>query len=110
MAYDQALADEIRTALDGETGLTERRMFGGQAFMVNGNLAVGTSSLGGLIVRVGADAAEELVRTTGATQATMGGRVMRGWLHVSADDLGTETDLSAWARRGADYARSLPPK
>ena len=110
MAHDRALADEIRSALDGESAITERRMFGGLAFMVNGNLAVAVSSRGGILVRVGADAAEELVSTTAATRATMGGRVMNGWLNVGADDLNTEAELSTWAQRGVGYARSLPPK
>jgi TfoX/Sxy family transcriptional regulator of competence genes len=110
MAYDLALADEIRSVLDGEPDLTERRMFGGLAFLVNGHLAVGVQGLDGIIVRVGADAAEELVRATAATRAMMGARVMTGWLDVGADSLGTEAELSAWVRRGVDYARSLPPK
>ncbi len=110
MAYDLALADEIRSALDGEPAITERRMFGGLAFMVNGNLAVAVSSKGGILVRVGADAAEELVGTTTAERAVMGSRVMNGWLNVGADGLGTEPEVAAWVRRGVDHARSLPPK
>jgi TfoX/Sxy family transcriptional regulator of competence genes len=109
MAYDLALADEIRSVLDGEPDLTERRMFGGLAFLVNGHLAVGVRG-SGIIVRVGADAAEELVRTTVATRAMMGARVMTGWLDVGADSLGTEAELASWVRRGVGYARSLPPK
>ena len=109
MAYDPALADEIRTVLDGEPELAERHMFGGLSFLVNGNLAVAVRGTVGILVRVGADAAEDLARTTAATHAVMGARVMSGWLQVGTDDLG-EADLSAWVRRGMDYARSLPPK
>lgn len=109
MVYDLALADEIRSVLDGEPGITERRMFGGLAFMIDGNLAVAVGR-GEILVRVGADAAEDLVRTTTATRAVMGSRVMNGWLDVGADELSTEAGLSAWVGRGVDYARSLPPK
>ncbi|MBE1875026.1 TfoX/Sxy family protein [Myceligenerans pegani] len=110
MAYDVALADEIRAALDGSSGITEWRMFGGLSFLVDGNLAVAVRGSGGILVRVGADAADDLLRTTPARQAVMGGRVMTGWLDVDADHLGTEEEVSAWVRRGVDFAGSLPPK
>jgi TfoX/Sxy family transcriptional regulator of competence genes len=110
MAYDLALADEIRSVLDGEPEITERRMFGGLSFLVNGNLAVAVRGSDGILVRVGTDDAEELVRTTAAARAVMGARVMKGWLAVGPDGLGTEAELSSWVRRGVDYARSLPPK
>lgn len=109
MAYDPALVDEIRSVLDGDSRLTERRMFGGLAFLVNGNLAVALGRAA-ILVRVGADAAEELVRTTAASRAEMGTRVMKGWLEVALDDLGSEDELATWVRRGVDHAGSLPPK
>jgi TfoX/Sxy family transcriptional regulator of competence genes len=110
MAYDLALADEIRSVLDGTPGITERHMFGGLSFLVNGNLAVAVRGSEGILVRVGPDAAEELERTTPATRAVMGTRVMKGWLEVGADHLGTEEELSGWVQRGMDHARSLPPQ
>lgn len=110
MAYDLALADEIRTVLDGDPRITERRMFGGLSFLVNGNLAVAVRGSEGILVRVGPDTAEELERTTAATRAVMGARVMAGWLAIGPDGLGTEEELAGWVRRGVDHARSLPPK
>lgn len=110
MPYDLALADEIRTTLDGELNVTERHMFGGLSFLVNGNLAVAVRGAGAILVRVGADAAEELERTTAATRAVMGARVMTGWLEVGPDGLDTEKDLAAWVQRGLSWARTLPPK
>ncbi|MEU4386125.1 TfoX/Sxy family protein [Promicromonospora sp. NPDC023805] len=110
MAYDLALADEIRSALDGAPDVTERRMFGGLSFMINGNLAVAVRGSEGILVRVGPDAAEELERTTAATRAVMGARVMAGWLAIRPDALGTEDELAGWVRRGVDHACSLPPK
>jgi len=110
MAYDLALADEIRSVLDGDPGITERRMFGGLSFLVDGNLAVAVRGSEGILVRVGADAAEELERSTAASRAVMGARVMAGWLDVGTGALGTEAELATWVRRGVDHARSLPPK
>lgn len=110
MAYDLALADEIRSVLDGDRRITEQRMFGGLSFLVNGNLAVAVRGSEGILVRVGTDAADELVRTAAATRAVMGTRVMAGWLQVGTDDLGTEEELAGWVRRGVEHASSLPPK
>ena len=109
MAYDLALADEIRHALAGEDGLSEKRMFGGLSFLVGGNLAVAVRD-DGLLVRVGADAADELARTTAASLAVMGARTMAGWLDVPANALGSEPELAAWVRRGVAWARTLPAK
>ncbi|MFI2487127.1 TfoX/Sxy family protein [Promicromonospora kroppenstedtii] len=106
MAYDLVLADEIRHALAGEDGLSEKRMFGGLSFLVGGNLAVAVRG-DGLLVRVGADAADELARTTAASRAVMGARTMAGWLDVPADALGSEAELTAWVRRGVAWARTL---
>ncbi|WP_285101694.1 TfoX/Sxy family protein [Promicromonospora sp. MEB111] len=107
MAYDLELADEIRHALAGEDGLSERRMFGGLSFLVGGNLAVAVRG-DGLLVRVGADDAEKLARTTAAQRAVMGARVMAGWLDVPADAVATEAELGTWVRRGVSWARTLP--
>jgi len=109
MAYDLELADEIRHALAGEDGLSERRMFGGLSFLVGGNLAVAVRG-DGLLVRVGADAADELARTTAASLAVMGARTMAGWLDVPAGAIGSERELAVWVRRGVAWARTLPAK
>lgn len=107
MVYDPVLADEIRGVLADADDLSERRMFGGLSFLVGGNLAVAVRG-DGLLVRVGADAAGELARTTAATQAVMGARVMAGWLDVPASALGSEPELATWVRRGVSWARTLP--
>ncbi|WP_423462728.1 TfoX/Sxy family protein [Promicromonospora sp. MS192] len=109
MAYDQTLADEVRHALAGEPGLSEKRMFGGLSFLVDGTLAVAVRG-DGLLVRVGADAAEELADTTAARRAVMGARTMAGWLDVPADALGSEAGLTTWVRRGLTWARALPTR
>jgi TfoX/Sxy family transcriptional regulator of competence genes len=110
VAYDEALASRIRDLLADEANVTERRMFGGLAFLVAGNMAVTASGQGGAMVRVGPEAFDELVATTGAEPVVMKGKPMRGWVRVDGEDVRTKRQLSTWVRRGVDYARSLPPK
>ncbi len=110
MAYDEELADRMRDALQGVGGLSEKRMFGGLAFLVNGHLAIAASNEGGALVRVDPAEADHLVDTTAATVAIMRGRPMTGWLRVPADALAVEDALDAWTARSSAYAASLPPK
>ena len=110
MAYDQELADRIRALIGGAPGLTEKKMFGGLAFLIGGHMAVAASSQGGAMIRVGAEEPAELVASTRARLVEMRGRPMTGWLRVESADLGTDEQLSAWVDRGVGYARSLPPK
>ena len=110
MAYDESIADRLRRLLADEPGLTEKKMFGGLAFLINGNMAISASSQGGALVRADPAASGELVATTNAQVAVMQGRAMTGWLRVGADDLATQQQLADWVTIGRDYARSLPPK
>ena len=108
MAYDQDLAERIRDLVTGEDGLTEQRMFGGLAFLVNGNMAIAASGEGGLLVRVDAADADAWIDDARVTPMVMRGREMRGWLRVVADL--ADEELEQWVSRGVTYARSLPPK
>jgi hypothetical protein len=110
MAYDEALAERIRELVARERGLTERKMFGGLAFMINGNMAVAASGQGGILVRVDPERSDKLVRTTKATPMVMRGRAMDGWLRVAADDVRERRQLARWVDRGVGYARTLPKK
>ena len=110
MAYDEQLAERIRELVAGERNLTEKKMFGGLAFLVGGNMAIAASGQGGLLVRVDPAAADELVSTTGARTMVMRGRDMPGWLRVDGDDARTKRQLSKWVELGVTYARSLPAK
>ena len=106
MAYDLELAERIRELVAAERGVFEQKMFGGLAFLVNGNMSVAASGQGGLLVRVDPGEADGLIGDR-AEPMVMGGREMRGWLHVAVR---SDEDLAAWVRRGVDYAKSLPPK
>ena len=110
VAYDEELADRIRAAVEGEAGLTEKRMFGGLAFLIDGNMAVSASSHGGLLLRVDPDSAEELVKDPAAERFEMRGREMNGWLRIDRAGVETEPDLERWVAIGIAFARSLPPK
>jgi TfoX/Sxy family transcriptional regulator of competence genes len=110
MAYDDVLADRVRRAAHDEPGLSERRMFGGLAFLVNGNMAVSASSRGGLLLRIDPAETESLVDHQHVHRFDMRGREMNGWLHVDIEALTTGHELRRWVDRGLTYARSLPPK
>ena len=110
MAYDEALADRIRELASGERSLSEKKMFGGLAFLVNGNMAVAASGQGGILVRVDPEESDALIANSNAYPMEMRGREMRGWLRVDADDVRTKAQLSKWVRRGIGYAGSLPAK
>jgi hypothetical protein len=110
MAYDQELAGRIRRLIGDAPGLTEKKMFGGLAFLIGGNMAIAASGQGGAMVRVDPQQSEALVATTTASVVEMRGRPMPGWLHVSSEDLRTDDQLTSWTELGTGYARSLPPK
>jgi len=110
MAYDERLADRIRGQLADEAGLTEKRMFGGLAFLINGNMAVSASSHGGLLLRVDPAQTGQLAAEPHARPFVMRGREMDGWLRVDSDGLDSNAEFAQWVARGAAYARTLPPK
>lgn len=109
MPYDEALAARVRALLAGEDAISEKKMFGGLAFLLEGNMAVAASRNGGLMVRVDPSDGRRLIASTVAVPMIMGGREMAGWLRV-AEGLESDAELETWVRRGVDYARGLPPK
>jgi TfoX/Sxy family transcriptional regulator of competence genes len=110
VAYDEELADRLRELLAGESDLTEKKMFGGLAFLIGGNMAVAASGQGGVLVRVDPAQSDTLVATTNARLMEMRGRAMQGWLRVDPEDLRTKRQLTKWVELGTTYARSLRPK
>ena len=110
VAYDEDLANRIRELVGTEPGLTEKRMFGGLAFLINGNMSVSASGQGGLLLRVDPAATDELLRKPHAHPFAMRGREMQGWLRVDPEGLRTKRQLERWVARGVEYATSLPSK
>jgi TfoX/Sxy family transcriptional regulator of competence genes len=109
MAYDEALAGRVRDRFAGESGVEEKRMFGGLAFLLGGNMSVGVRGAD-LMVRVGSDGADDALARPHARRSYMGEREMKGWILVAPEGLETDEALGDWVRRGVEHARSLPPK
>lgn len=110
MAYDKVLADTLRELFEAEPGITEKKMFGGLAFLVEGNMAIAASGQGGALVRADPTQSEHLVAAGEAEVAVMRGRAMPGWLRVPSQALDSPEAVARWARVGLTYARTLPPK
>ena len=110
MAYDEKLAARIRELIGSEPDLTEKKMFGGLAFLIGGNMAVAASGQGGVWVRVDPTQSDTLVATTNARLMEMRGRPVQGWLRVDPEHLRSKRQLAKWVELGTTYARSLPPK
>jgi TfoX/Sxy family transcriptional regulator of competence genes len=110
VAYDEELVDRIRALLGSELGVTERKMFGGLAFLAFGNMALAVSRQGGVLVRVDPDESDRLVEKTNAETAVMRNRPMQGWLRVAPEYLRTKRQLAKWVDLSVAYAASLPHK
>ena len=110
MAYDEELAFRVRAMLDDADGLTERAMFSGLAFLLDGNMAIVVSGRGGLMARVDRGEAERLIGDPGVAPFEMRGKPMAGWLRVDADAVNEDAELRPWVERCVAFTRSLPPK
>ena len=110
MAYDEHLAGRLRVILGDEPGVREKRMFGGLAFLIDGNMAVSASGQGGLLLRVDPAETDLLVNENAVRRFTMRGREMDGWLRVEAEAVESDAGLRRWTALGVTYARSLPAK
>jgi TfoX/Sxy family transcriptional regulator of competence genes len=110
MAYDEDLANRIRELIAAEPDVTEKKMFGGLAFLVGGNMSVAASGQGGLMLRCDPEETDELLAKPHTRRLEMRGREMQGWLRVDDEGIRTKRQLEPWVRRGVAYARSLPAK
>jgi len=110
VAYDEELAERIRELLATDHDVVEKKMFGGLAFLIGGNMSVSASGQGGLLLRCDPEETETLVSQPHVGRFEMRGRQMDGWLRVDAEALESRDELERWVAVGVDYARSLPPK
>ena len=110
MAYDEDLANRIRELIAAEPDVTEKKMFGGLAFLIGGNMSVAASGQGGLMLRCDPEQTDALLEKPHAKRFEMRGREMQGWLRVDDEGVRTKRQLEPWVRIGVGYARSLPPK
>jgi TfoX/Sxy family transcriptional regulator of competence genes len=109
VAYDEDLAQRVREVLAARSDLGERKMFGGIAFMVTGNMACGVLKED-LIVRLGDDEGEKALAEDGVRPFDFTGKPMKGIVYVSPERISNDAELAEWVEAGADYAASLPPK
>ena len=109
MAYDETLAERIRTILASRDDVTERKMFGGIAFLVGGNMACGVIR-DDMMVRVGPDAHDEALGRPHARPMDFTSRPMRGMVYVGPGGTGPDGDLERWVAAGVTFAAGLPPK
>lgn len=110
MPYDEDLANRVHELISAEPGVVEKRMFGGLAFLIDGNMAVSASSQGGLLLRCDPAETDALISQRHASRFEMRGREMDGWLRVAPEGLASRRELERWVSVGVTYARSLPPK
>jgi TfoX/Sxy family transcriptional regulator of competence genes len=110
MAYDEAVAERVRGLLASESGLSEKKMFGGIGFLINGNMACGVNK-SALIVRIDPATQSSAMAEPGARDFDLsGGRPMKGWIMVDPEGYAKAAQLKKWVTRGVAFARSLPPK
>jgi hypothetical protein len=110
MAYDTELANRLRETLAREENVTEKAMFGGLAFLINGNLAVSASSTGGILLRVEPADTASLLKRAHVEPFITRGRALDGWIRVDVAGLEGDRTFDEWLTRGISFARSLPPK
>jgi TfoX N-terminal domain len=110
VAYDEGLARRIRRLIGDDRALSEKKMFGGLAFLINGNMSVAASGQGGIMIRCAPENTDALLQEPGAEHLVMRGRAMDGWLRVRAEAVAQDSQLEPWVRRAVGYAHSLPSK
>jgi TfoX/Sxy family transcriptional regulator of competence genes len=110
MAYDEDLANRLRELLADEDAVTEKKMFGGLAFLLHGNMSVSASRNGGLLARIHPAATEAALARPHVELMRMGGRTMDGWITVAPEGLRTKRQLAAWVDRSLAFVKTLPPK
>jgi TfoX/Sxy family transcriptional regulator of competence genes len=110
VAYDEDLANRLRDLLADEDAITEKKMFGGLAFLQHGNMSVSASRNGGLLVRIDPADADACLARPHVALMEMGGRTMDGWITVAPEGLKTKRELAAWVKRSLAFVKTLPPK
>lgn len=109
MAFDEKLAARVRTLLQAESGLIERKMFGGICFMIQGHMAIGVEKAN-LMVRVGPEQYARALKAKHARPMDFTGRPLKGFVYVSVDGYKTAASLKKWVDLGVGFAKSLPRK
>ena len=110
MPYDEDLANRLRELLADEDNITERKMFGGLVFMLNGHMSVAASGKGGLLARIDPSETDAVLKRDHVERMEMGGRSMDGWMRVAPEGVRTKRQLEPWVKRSVKFVKTLPPK
>ena len=110
MPYDEHLANRLRELLADQDGITEKKMFGGLAFLLHGHMSVSASGRGGLLARIAPDETDAMLEKEHVSLMEMGGRTMDGWLRVAPEGVKTKRQLESWVKRSVGFVKTLPPK
>jgi len=110
MAYDEGLAQRLREYFEDRQDVVEKKMFGGIAFMVRGNMSVGVSNTGQLMVRVGKESHDEAMARPHARPMDFTGHKMKGFIFVEPAGYESDEDLAGWVDRSLDFVLTLPEK
>ncbi|MGI8558291.1 MAG: TfoX/Sxy family protein [Solirubrobacteraceae bacterium] len=110
MPYDEDLANRLREALAGEQAISEKKMFGGLAFLLHGNMSVSASRNGGLLVRIDPADTDACLARRHVALMKMGGRTMDGWITVAPEGLQTKRQLASWVKRSIAFVKTLESK
>jgi TfoX/Sxy family transcriptional regulator of competence genes len=108
--YDEDLVHRLRELLADETDVTEKKMFGGHAFLLQGHLCVAASRNGGLMARIDPGDADRVVERQGVELMVMRGRALDGWITIAPQVLKTKRQLAPWVKRGTAFVKTLPAK
>ena len=109
MAYEEKTAERVREILSGRRDVEEKKLMGGLCFMVRGHMCCSVSGRGGLMIRVGAEAQDKMLREPHVRPIEMRGRTMTGFVRVAPEGYETESDLRTWLKHGLDFVATLPP-
>jgi TfoX/Sxy family transcriptional regulator of competence genes len=110
MAYDEDLANRLRELLADEDGITEKKMFGGLAFLLHGHMSVSVSGQGGVLARIDPAETDSALKKPHVSLMEMRGRTMEGWVRVAPEGVRTKRQLAPWVKRSVGYVKTLPPK
>jgi TfoX/Sxy family transcriptional regulator of competence genes len=108
MAYDENTAERVRQVLAGRRDVVEKKMIGGLSFMVGGTMACSVSGRGGMLIRVGPEALDRMLKEPHAKAATIGGKTMSGFVRVDPDGYRSDGALKRWVQRGLDFVATMP--
>lgn len=110
MGFDEKLAKKVEVSLKGKRGITNKKMFGGLCFLHNGNMLRGVDNKSRLMVRVGPEQHEKIMKLKHAKKMDFTGKALKGMIYVGAEGTKTTRDITRWVDMGLNFTKTLPKK